>query len=251
MKKQFIILAAAIIGLGLLPAYSQPGMQGGPQFGGAMGKLFGDNQAFSATMEMQASDQAGNPVTIPGKLAFDTGKSRFEINMADIKGGHMPPNAAAQMKAMGMDQMVAITHPELKIAWLIYPGLKSYAEIQVPDSDSPTNSTFKMTATEIGKETVDGHPCVENKVVVVGKDGVKHESTVWNATDLKTFPVKIQTVEQGETVTMLFKNVSLTKPAASQFDAPSSYKKYDSMQAMQMEMMKRMAGGAGMPPSQP
>ena len=250
MKKQFSILASAVICLGLLPAYSQSGPPGGPHLGGATGKLFGDNQAFSAGLEMQVTDKSGKPMTMPGKISFDTGKSRFEINLADMKGGQMPPDAAAQMKAMGMDQVVTIARPDKKVAYLIYPGLQSYAEIQPSKADSaPANSDYKVETTEIGKDTVDGHPCVKNKNVVTDKEGVKHESTVWNATDLKKFPVKIQTTEQSGDVTMLFKNVSLTKPAASLFEPPADFKKYDNVQQlMQQEMMKRMGGGMGMPP---
>ena len=254
MKIQSLILASAITCLGLLPAYSQfgppGGGTGGPHLGGATGKLFGDHQAFSAIMEMQITDKSGKPMTMPGKISYDAGKSRFEINLADMKGGQMPPDAAAQMKSMGMDQMVTITRPDKKAACLIYPGLQSYAEIQLSNADSTaTNSDYKVETTEIGKDTVDGHPCVKNKIVVTDKDGNKHEYTVWSATDLKKFPVKIQTTEQGNDVTMLFKNVSLAKPAASLFDPPADFKKYDSMQQMmQQEMMKRMGGGMGMPP---
>jgi len=145
--------------------------------------------------------------------------------------------------------MVTIARPDKKAAYLVYPGMQSYAEIQLSNADSaPTNSDYKVETTEIGKDTVDGHPCVENKVVVTDKNGVKHESTVWNATDLKKFPVKIQTTEQGGNVTLLFKNVSLTKPAASLFDPPADFKKYDNVQQlMQQEMMKRMGGGMDMP----
>ena len=254
MKNHFSILASTIICLGLLPAYSQSGPRGGapggPQLGGAMSKLFGDNQAFSAGLEMQVTDKSGKPITMPGKLSFDAGKQRFEVNLADMKGGQMPPDAAAQMKSMGMDQIVTIARPDKKTACLIYPGMRSYAEIQLSNADSaPTNGDYKVETTEIGKETVDGHPCVKNKYVVTDNEGAKHESTVWNATDLKKFPVKIQTVEQGDNVTLLFKNVSLTKPAASLFDPPAGFTKYDNMQQMmQTEMMKRMGGGTGMPP---
>jgi hypothetical protein len=252
MKKQFSILASAVICLGLLPAYSQPGAPGGPHLGGTLSKLFGDNQTFSAVLEMQITDKSGKPMTMPGKLSFDAGKQRFEVNLADMKGGQMPPNAAAQMKSMGMDQMATIARPDKKAAYLIYPGLQSYAEIQLSNADSaPTNGEYKVETTEIGKETVDGHPCVKNKYVVTDNQGIKHESTVWNATDMKNFPVKIETAEQGGDVTMLFKNVSLTKPAASLFEPPADFKKYDNIQQlMQQEMMKRMGGGMGMPPHQ-
>jgi hypothetical protein len=154
------------------------------------------------------------------------------------------------MKSMGMDQMVTIARPDKKAAYLVYPGMQSYTEIQLSKADSaPTGSDYKVEITEIGKETVDGHPCVKSKYVVTDNDGVKHESTVWNATDLKKFPVKIQTTEQGDDVIMLFKNVSLNKPAASLFDPPAAFTKYDNVQQlMQQEMMKRMGGGMGMPP---
>jgi hypothetical protein len=252
MKKNLILLAAAFICLGLLPAQAQPGpggAPGGPDLSGPMSKLFGDNKAFSAALEMQTKDDSGNTITMPGKISFDAGKSRFEFNMADMKGGKMPPSAAEQMKAMGLDQMAAITLPDKKIAYLLYPGLQSCVEMKLPEAKAAAASDYQMETAELGKETVDGHPCVKNKVVVTGKDGAKHESTVWNATDLKNFPVKIQSTEQGRDATMLFKNISLAKPAASQFELPSDYTKYDNMQAMmQQVMMKRMGGGMGMPP---
>jgi hypothetical protein len=108
-----------------------------------------------------------------------------------------------------------------------------------------------METTELAKETVDGHACVKNKVVVTDEKGEKHESTTWNATDLKDFPIKIETTEQGTPMTMSFKNVKLAKPQASQFEPPAGFKKYDNfMTMMQEEMSKRMGGGAGMPPGQ-
>jgi len=249
MKKYFTLLASAIICFGLLPAYSQPGAPGGPRFGGATSKLFGNNQTFCASLEMQTTDKSGQPMSMPGRITYDTGRTRFEINIADMKGGNMPPNAAAQMKAMGMDQLVTISLPEKKAAYMIYPGMQSYAEIQVPNAEIPTNTDYKVETTEIGKDTVDGHPCLQNKVIVTDTKGIKHESMVWNATDLKNFPVKIQNSEQGNDVTMLFRNVSLAKPASSAFDLPSGYTAYPSMQAlMQEQMMKRISGGAGTPP---
>jgi hypothetical protein len=109
-----------------------------------------------------------------------------------------------------------------------------------------------MESTELGKESVDGHACVKNKVTVTDKAGKAHESTVWNATDLKNFPVKITTSEAGAATTMLFKAVKLEKPDPAQFEPPAGFKKYDSLMAlMQQEMMSRMGGARGMPPGQP
>jgi len=85
--------------------------------------------------------------------------------------------------------------------------------------------------------------------VVTDARGTNKEFTVWNATDLKNFPVKIIHVEKDTGITMTFKDVILAKPAASAFDLPAGYTRYDNMQTMmQTEMMKKMGGGLGLPP---
>jgi hypothetical protein len=89
---------------------------------------------------------------------------------------------------------------------------------------------------------------VKNKVTVTDDKGNSYESTVWNATDMKNFPVKIEQSAGGGTVTMNFKDIKLEKPSADKFDAPAGATKYDSMSAMmQQEMMKRAAQGRGQP----
>jgi hypothetical protein len=261
MKKYIHVLTAAVLSLILTPAQAQPGMRGGmggppsgPRFGGDMAKIFGENSAYSANLEMHTGGgAAGAEVTMPGKLAYLEGKTRFEMDMTEMKGGNMPPQAAAQMKQMGMDKIITISRPDKNITCLIYPGLQAYVEMPIPDPDAAKPaSDFKSEATELGKETVDGHACVKNKIIVTDKAGKSHESTVWNATDLKNFPVKIETSEGGTTATMLFKDVKFDRPDAAQFEAPAGFKKYDSMMTMmQQEMMKRMGGGMAMPPGQP
>ena len=189
-------------------------------------------------------------MTMPGKLAYLTGQSRVEMDMTLVKSKQLSPQAAAQMKQMGMDKLIVIGRPDKKVSYMVYPGLQAYVETPIPDAQAAqAEADYQLQTTELGKDTVDGHPCVKNKVIVTGKDGKAHESTVWNATDLKKFPVKIETIQDASTVTMLFTNVKLAKPDAGQFDPPADFKKYDSMMAMmQQEMMKRLGGGVGLPP---
>ena len=247
MKSHLSLILTAALCLALTPAYAQFGRgrgPSGPSFDGATAKLFGNNSSFAADMEMQTkgSDEGSN-VSMSGKMAFDQGKSRFEMDMSTMKNSKMPASAAAQMKAMGMDKMVMIGLAD-KTSYLIYPGMAAYVQNPAPEAKAATSpDDYKVEITELGKETVDGHPCVKNKAVVTGKDGEKHESTLWNATDLKNFPVKMEMTEHGTQVTMLYKNVSLSKPDASQFAPPADFKKYDSMQTMMMETMMKKRGG--------
>lgn len=247
MKKNFPIFTFAILCFGIIRAGAQFDFAGGQTMhmgpDAVMEKLYGSNQAFSATMEMQlASTADSSPTTVAGKIFFDNGSSRFEMDMSEMKGGKMPPNAAAQMKSMGFDRVVTISQPGKKAAYMIYPNLQSYIEITPPDSASAaTNEDSKIEATGLGKETVDSHPCTKNKTVITDKQGTKHEFTVWNADDLKNFPIKIETEEQGIAMTMSYKNISFFKPEAALFNPPASYTRYDNVQEMlQQVMMKRM-----------
>jgi hypothetical protein len=253
-----LLSSIAAIALCVNFAQAQPGPRGGgmmgmggprgPQLSGGTAKLFGDNSSFSATMEMQTKDQSGGDVTMPGKIAFSEGKSRFEMDMSEVKGGPMSPQQAAQMKAMGMSTMVIISRPDKKATYLIFPGLQAYLETPMTETEAGSaNASFKLETTELDKEKVDGHPCIKNKAVVTDDKGNKEESTVWNATDLKNFPVKIVKTEDGKPSTLLFKDVKLAKPEAAQFDPPSGFERYDNMMTM---MMKRM-GGQGGPPARP
>jgi hypothetical protein len=257
MKKYILALIGAISSLTLITTQAQPGMRGGmggppsgPQLGGDMAKILGENSAFSATLEMHA----GSDMTIQGKIAYLDGKMRFDMDLSEMKNSNMPPQAAEQLKQMGMDKITTISRPDKKISCLIYAGLQAYVETPLQDADAAKSpSDYKSEITEMGKESVDGHACVKNKVVVTDKEGNAHESTVWNATDLKNFPVKVETQPKaGRTTTMLFKDVKLDKPEAAQFEPPAGFKKYDDMMTMmQQEMMKRMGGGRGLPPGQP
>jgi outer membrane lipoprotein-sorting protein len=250
MKMKITTIIAAALGLGFLTASAQPGAMWdgprGPNFGGSMSKLFGDNKTFSATIEIQALDGAAGDTTMPAKISFDDGKSRFEMNLAEVKNSKMSTQGAEQMKAMGMDKIVIIARPDQKKNYMVYSSLSAYVEMPATDATAPEAlAKYKVVTTEMGKETVDGHPCVKNKVVVTDDQGKQNESTVWNATDLKNFPVKIETAERGTKLTMLFKEVKLTKPAAKEFEAPTGMKRYDNMMAlMQEEMMKRMGADA-------
>jgi hypothetical protein len=217
-----------------------PGMMQGPQFGGAIEKLFGDHKGFSATIEFHNEAGPSGPMTVEGGMAFLNGMGRIELDMSKMQGASIPPQAMAQMQKMGMDKMVVVSIPDSKLVRMMYPGLSAYVEMPMPDAQAASKaSDYKLDTTEIGPETVAGHPSVKNKVVMTGPDGTKTEATVWNATDMDKFPVKIEMDENGGKMTMTFKNVKLDKPDASLFNAPSDYKKYDNMMGL---MMSRAAG---------
>ena len=72
------------------------------------------------------------------------------------------------------------------------------------------------------------------------KDGQTAEAIVWEATDMKNFPIQYQTIDEGKTATTTFTDIKQGKPDAALFELPASYTKYGSMQEMMMGNMQRM-----------
>jgi hypothetical protein len=231
MKKHLNLVVAVLFGLTAVMARSQPRPPTGPSFDGAMEKLFGDNAGFSAALEFQTSGN-GKDATVSGKMMHVVGKSRVEMDIGSMQG--IPPQAAAHMKQMGLSKAVMINRTDKDVSYTLYPDAHAYMEVPVTQRNAPT-SDYKVETTKLGEENLDGHSCVKNKVVVTESGGATHESTVWNATDLKDFPIKIQTnSNNGAEVVMTFKDVKLEKPDDAQFDPPSDFTKYDSMMALMM-----------------
>ena len=256
MKKYLNLLTVTAFVCAVSMLQAQPGARGamggpsGPKFNASMAKLFEANSDFSANLEVQVRE-----TSIPGQIDFSGGNSRFEMDLTKMSGPQVRPGMAEQMKALGMDKTVVITRPDKKLKYRIYPGFEAYAETPNDDPGADTSpDKLKIETTELGKETIDGHPCVKNKVVVTDEKGTKTEATVWNATDLKNFPIKISRTEDGEKVDMMFKEVKLAKPNKAQFEPPAAYKKYENQgELMREEMMKRVGGargGLGRPPGQ-
>jgi hypothetical protein len=244
MKKHLLLLATIMTGFTVVTASAQPGPGGpppGPGWDGAMAKLFGDNPGFTATMEFHFSRSSGDEMTMPGKMAHLEGKARFEMDLTKMQGGKIPPQALARMKQMGMGRMCSITRRDQNLVYIVYPDMKAYMEMPIPEKNVPV-SDYKLETTKLGGETVGSYDCSKNKVVVTGPDGVTHEFTIWSANDLKGFPVKIQfKSKDGNDLVMQFSDVKLEKPDAALFEPPTDCTKYDSMMNL---MMSKARGGA-------
>ncbi|HUJ71493.1 MAG TPA: hypothetical protein VLZ30_04575 [Verrucomicrobiae bacterium] len=218
-------------------------------------KLFGKSTAFTADANVTITDPKGKEMpSMDFSYSMLDGKVRTDMDMAKIHGGGMSPRAVMQMRAMGMDHVVHVFLPEKKIAYMIYPGMKAYCQMDTSKlSAQAEGKEPKIEKTELGKETVDGHPCVKSKVVITQDDGKKLETTQWQATDLKEFPVKSEmTTDDGTVITTFFKNINQSKPDASLFEAPTDFKRYDTMQELMMANAQRMLPpGMTLPPATP
>jgi hypothetical protein len=250
MKKSFAP-AVAVLFASAAAASAQMEMPGSPAgVNAALTKLFGDVKAFSAKAAVQVLDKnQAEKISTPMDFALLDGKIRVEVDISRVKNRDVSASAMAGMKQFGMDRVVSIVRPDKMASYIIFPGIQSYVNMPLPKADRETYvKTPRIEKTPLGKETLDGHPCVKNKVVMTDDQGRKHEATVWNASDLKDFPVQIQTREKEDTVVMRYRQIQLAKPDVKKFEPPADFKAYDDMTSLMQGAMTRAMNSGGSPP---
>jgi len=205
-----------------------------PETEGGFERLFGEQPTFSATMEMRSVLTNGNSVAVPVKLWFDGNKSRIDF---DVMGSRFSSDADAAsaklMKAVGMDRVVTIHRPDLKLTYSVLPAMGLYAATASDDD-------YEVESTNLGTETVDGHDCEKCSVCVTKKGGRRHEYLVWKALDLRRFPCKIVASQNGTNGVVVFKDVSFSKPGAGVFEVPAGFVKYTDLKAFYNAAMEEV-----------
>lgn len=245
-RNAFVLICAALLAAATTLTAQFGGGRGGtpPGMNPALAKVFGKNNAFSAKAQMKVMDASGAEVMSgPVSYAFLDGSTYWAMDMSAIKSVQIPPQAAASMKQMGMAEMTTINKAGAKSFLLVYPGLKAYAEIPLPNA-LPSDEKSEPKTEKLGEETVNGHKCIKNKMTLTN-GGKTQEILIWNAIDLKDFPVRVEFSDTQAKVQLDYSDIKFDKPDAKLFEAPADFTRYDNMQAMlQGEMMKRM----GQPP---
>lgn len=87
----------------------------------------------------------------------------------------------------------------------------------------------KVKRTPAGTETVEGHSCKIENVVVTRADGKTIESKVWEADDLKGVPVKIESQTENGKFMAVYRDVVIGKLDKALFTAPDKCIPYEKM----------------------
>jgi outer membrane lipoprotein-sorting protein len=80
-----------------------------------------------------------------------------------------------------------------------------------------------------GTDTVDGHACKVENLTVTSRDGKSTKMKVWEAEDLKGFPIKTEMQTSRGLITMEYKDVSFNEPDASLFTHPENCRQMPAM----------------------
>jgi outer membrane lipoprotein-sorting protein len=81
-----------------------------------------------------------------------------------------------------------------------------------------------------GTDVVDGHPCKVENETVTPRNGKPIKRKIWEAEDLKGFPIKSEMqTSNGTAITVEYKDVSFDIPPASLFTHPENCRQMPSM----------------------
>ena len=216
-------------------------------FNASLTRLFGDVTAFSAKAEARVLDEQDKEVMVaPMDFALLDRKIRIDIDLTQAKSRDFSPEMIAMMKQQGLANMVSIVRPDKNLVYLIYPAQKSSLSMPLPEDQAENlQGKTKLQKLADGKETIDGHDCVRNKVIVTDVKGHTMEATTWNASDLRDFPIQIRTKEKGNTSLMRFRDIKFASPDSKQFELPEGYAQYKEMQEMMQAILTKGLGASG------
>lgn len=207
-------------------------------------QLFGKNAAFTARSEVRVLDKnQRETMSATMEFAMLENKLRLEIDTATTKNKALPADAAASLKPMGLDLIHIVMRPDRKSVYFIFPKAGMYINMPMEKADLEAAEKSKVTTEKLGEETLDGHPCVKNKVTITSAKGDKQELTVWNATDLRKLPIKTVQKQGDETITTLYKNIQFARPDAKKFEPPAGAEEFKGMMAFMQGMMKKALSG--------
>jgi Domain of unknown function (DUF4412) len=248
MKKLLLPLILACIASPSAPAQlpgmgSLPTTAPGSDFA-TFSQLFGKTAAFTARSEVRVLDKnQKETINTAMDFAMLDNKLRLEIDTAATQNKDMP-GAAEGLKQMGMDQVCVIMRPDRQTVYFSFPKAKMHIAMPMEKNDLEKAEKSTIQTEALGKETLDGHPCVKHKITITSSKGEKQEITAWNATDLKDFPIQTIQKQGDDTITTRYTKIQFAKPDAKQFEPPAGSQEFKGMAEFMQGMMQKALGGA-------
>jgi len=227
------VLVTVFLLSGAVSGFAQLAGPGSPGVTASLIQLFGSNTVFTAQAEVQVlgldqKERVGMPMTF---TRLDS-QIRVEVDVARMRNREQP-DALARLSPLGLDRVISLIRPEQRTTWVAFPKLQAVVKMAMPPAEAEAFlKKAKVERAELAKETVEGHPCRKQRVVLTDAKAEKHEATVWTATDLRDFPVCVATREGNDTVVMRFRQVQFTRADAKAFEPPAGYTEYGDMQAL-------------------
>lgn len=226
--------------LGPLPIQGQLQEQA-PFFAAVLSEFFTDSRDYSAHAELILPGRTRGD-SIPMGLAVSEGRMRWQVDFSRVRSAHFPPERIAMLRQMNLDSAILWLKPgeDLKVA---LPRLKAWAQTpspklyQIENKAADKQGGLKKTA--VGRETIDGHPCIKYMLTVPAENNPNQVALTWEATDLDNLPIKILVKTDDKVHGFQLRNVKLGKVDDRHFQPPAEFAKKASLTALLQEGVMR------------
>jgi hypothetical protein len=206
------------------PAPEIPSFLSGPA-----GLLLTNSPGFSAHLVMETSVSSNRPAALAGDLLGRGGKLLFA------------PGGAAKRKGKRGGGFLFVWDVAARSGWILSESLQGFAPVSSSDRYAivTVNTALdnglpkKPGADEPGAEEVD----------VASGDGSVTACRVWPAPEANGFPRRIAAGTPAASFAIQFSNIKLEAPAAGIFQPPDGFTRYDTPDAMMLELLARGQGG--------
>lgn len=212
--------------LGILAQQFAPIMDGMTRMEAVISKFCEATPEFTAVLQFQVFETNGTPRLQMVMDVFKT-KDRMRTDVLVDSMAQMPEEHRAALQAIRLDRIGFLFRKDTKKSFLVFPGLEACQEFpmrrDILDESANRSQAVVIHKTEVGPETMHGHPCVKTLVELTETNRPPEKAYVWYASDLEGFPVRILTSRNNLIEVIDFKGVRLGKPDATFFDIPKSY----------------------------
>jgi hypothetical protein len=108
-----------------------------------------------------------------------------------------------------------------------------------PFGISTTVTNLQIENRNAPSEVLDNHICQVEQAFVSMNDGSRADFAVWLASDLKRFPIRINTISNASPFSVTLSKVKLGPQQPELFAVPSDFTRYSSAEAMMSEIVIR------------
>lgn len=233
--------------LSLLPGADDVGKRA-PFLAAALSEFFSDSREFSARAELSLPNRSPGD-SIPIGLAMSEGRMRWQLNMSQVRSAHFPPERIALLKQMKLDSVILYLQPDSQLM-AAFPRMKAWVETPPPKAkniqEAAQSKIGGMKKTPLGKETVDGHPCLKYRLTVPEENNPNQVAVTWEATDLNNLPIKVMVKIEGQIYGLQLRNILPGKSDERLFQPPPGYTKSASFTSLFQESWLRNLGNSGL-----
>jgi hypothetical protein len=231
---RFAIWLGALL-VGKLPSLSAQGTDPAQALPLAVlvSNLFGPHTAFTALAKVENA-----PLDAPSPLQLSLcrlgDRLWLNIDLRQIPQATGTPIPTGLLSKFGVDRAIAVGRLDGSSVWQIrFPKLEAYYEEALLLNDPRLRLLARgarIERTVLGKETLDGHPCVKHKLVASLKNEREPLGFVWEAGDMRKFPLRFDLMLEGQMTTIRLHDVKFGRADASYFDLPAGYQRYKDLQ---------------------